>query len=177
MAARCLIVLVGLAACNGYSLLKSADKPALLALRGGGPQTQSVDGTRVHQIGTDLVASNTEPPAPALKSVGLLLVVAAAVGCSAVFQGYAVEGIVEGTDGWPLALWAWAVGRERWGWSAVSVALCIVCSWYLGAVACLLVVLSTLKDRRALAGLLGVALAAPAPVSYTHLTLPTICSV
>jgi len=91
-----------------------------------------------------------------------ILVVAAAVGCSAVFQGYAVEGIVEGTDGWPLALWAWAAGHKRWGWSAVGLALCVVSSWYLGAVACLLVVFAALRDKKALVGLLGVVLAAPA---------------
>ena len=100
-----------------------------------------------------------------LKGAGIL-VVAAALGCSAVFQGYAVEGIVEGTDGWPLALWAWAVGRERWGLSAVGLALCVLSSWYLGAVACLLVVFCALQNRRALLGLLGLLLAAPALWSF-----------
>lgn len=94
------------------------------------------------------------------------LAVAAAFGCSAVFQGYAVEGIVEGTDGWALALWAWAAGRRRHGWSAVALAGCIGVSWYLGAVACLLAVLASLRDRRALVGLLGILLAAPALAGF-----------
>ena len=46
--------------------------------------------------------------------------------CSAIyivlfFHGYAVEGIVEGTDGWTLALWAWALGA--------NVSRCRLYSW------------------------------------------------
>ena len=94
------------------------------------------------------------------------LVVAAGFGCSAVFQGYAVEGIIEGTDGWALALWAWAVARERAGWSMVGLALCVVTSWYLGAVACLLAVLATLRHARAWWSLGGILLAAPSIVAF-----------
>lgn len=90
------------------------------------------------------------------------LTVAAAWGCAPMFHGYAVEGIVEGTDAWTLALWAWAAGRRRHGWSALALALAIVSSWYLGAAGCLLALLSALRDRRALLGLLGgLLLAAP----------------
>ena len=49
-------------------------------------------------------------------------------GCSPTFQGYAVEGIVEGTDGWTLALWAWAIGRRRHVWASIAMALTIVSS-------------------------------------------------
>ncbi len=91
------------------------------------------------------------------------IVAAAAIyGCAPFFHGYAVEGILEGTDGWPLALWAWAAGRGRHGWAAVFVALSIVASWYLGACALLLVGLAGLRDRRAWWGGLGLLLAAPA---------------
>ena len=89
------------------------------------------------------------------------LVVAAGFGCSAVFQGYAVEGIIEGTDGWALTFWAWAVGRRRVGWSMVGLALCVISSWYLGAVACLLAVVSTLRHPRAWWSIGGLLLAAP----------------
>ena len=95
-----------------------------------------------------------------------VLVVAAAFGCSAVFQGYAVEGIVEGTDGWTLALWAWAVARDKPVHGAVALALTIVSSWYLGAVACLLAVLATVRHRRALYTLGGVVLASPALLAF-----------
>ena len=96
-----------------------------------------------------------------LKGPGVL-VVAAGFGCSAVFQGYAVEGIVEGTDGWPLALWAWSVARDRRGWSIVALALCVVSSWYLGAVVCLLAVLACLRFPHAAWSLAGLVLAGPA---------------
>jgi len=90
------------------------------------------------------------------------LTVAAAWGCAPLFHGYAVEGIVEGTDGWTLALWAWAAGHRRHGLSAIGLALSILSSWYLGAAGCLLALLSALRDRRALLGLVGgLALAAP----------------
>lgn len=90
------------------------------------------------------------------------LTVACAWGCAPIFHGYAVEGIVEGTDAWTLALWAWAAGHRRHGRSAVALAAAIVSSWYLGAAACLLALLAGLRDRRALLGLAGgLLLAAP----------------
>ena len=66
------------------------------------------------------------------------LVAAAVYGCAPFFQGYAVEGIVEGLDGWTLALWLWLVALGRWRWASVAFALTVVSSWYLGAVACVL---------------------------------------
>lgn len=95
-----------------------------------------------------------------------MLLAAGAWGCSPFFHGYAVEGIVEGTDGWPLALWAWAAGRRRWGLSAVFVGLSVVASWYLGACALLLAGLAGLRDRRAWLGLLGVLPALPFVVAF-----------
>ena len=66
------------------------------------------------------------------------LVSAAVFGCAPFFQGYAVEGIVEGLDGWTLALWLWLVALGRWRWASLAFALTVVSSWYLGAVACVL---------------------------------------
>lgn len=90
------------------------------------------------------------------------LAAAAVYGASPFFQGYAVEGIVEGTDGWTLALWALAVGRRRWGWSILAFAATIWSSWYLGMVVCLLTGLAGLWQRRAWLGFLGLLLAMPA---------------
>lgn len=90
------------------------------------------------------------------------LAAAAVYGASPFFHGYAVEGIVEGTDGWTLALWALAVGRRRWGWSILAFAATVWSSWYLGMVVCLLTLLAGLWDRRAWLGFLGLLLAAPA---------------
>lgn len=87
------------------------------------------------------------------------LVAAAIYGASPFFQGYAVEGIVEGLDGWTLALWLLALGRRRWGLGAVAFALTVISSWYLGAVAC---VLAALLGRRAwVTAALGLVLSAP----------------
>lgn len=90
------------------------------------------------------------------------LVAAAAYGCAPFFQGYAVEGIVEGTDGWTLALWAWAVGRDRIWLAPPLLALTLLSSWYLGAAAMLLCLLAAPWRPRVLVSLLGVGLAAPA---------------
>jgi len=88
------------------------------------------------------------------------LVAAAVYGCAPFFQGFAVEGIVEGTDGWALALWLWAVGRRRLGWAGFGFALTVVSSWYMAATAC---VLAVLIGPRAWAGAaIGLALASPA---------------
>lgn len=66
------------------------------------------------------------------------LVAAAIYGCSPFFQGFAVEGIVEGLDGWTLPLFLWAHYKGRRLLAPLAFALVILSSWYLGAVACLL---------------------------------------
>lgn len=95
-----------------------------------------------------------------LKGPGALAV-AAIYGASPFFHGYAVEGIVEGTDGWTLALWAAAVGSRRWGAAALMFGLTLLSSWYLGMVACLLALAAGVWDRRAWLSFLGLALAVP----------------
>lgn len=94
------------------------------------------------------------------------LVAAAAWGCSPFFQGYAVEGIAEGTDGWTLALWAWALGRRRELLAAPLLALTLLSSWYLGAAALLLLALVAPWRPRALLSLLGLPLAWPALAAF-----------
>jgi len=94
------------------------------------------------------------------------LCAAAIYGCAPFFHGYAVEGIVEGTDGWTLALWLWALGAQRFRLSALPFALTILSSWYLGMVGCLLLGLAVLRDRRALWSAAGLVLAAPAIAGF-----------
>ncbi len=94
------------------------------------------------------------------------LAAAALYGCSPFFHGYAVEGIVEGTDGWTLALWLWALGAKRFRLAAIPFALTVVSSWYLGMVACLLLVLATVWDRRALWSVFGLLMATPALMQF-----------
>ncbi len=87
------------------------------------------------------------------------LVAAAVYGAAPFFHGYSVEGIVEGQDGWTLALWLIAVGR---GWrlrASLAFALVLLSSWYLGAVAC---VMAVLLGRRGAWSLAGLVIAAPA---------------
>lgn len=88
--------------------------------------------------------------------------------CSPFFTGYAVEGIVEGTDGWTLALWALAVGARRPVLSVLAMALTIVSSWYLGAAALLLAALAAPWHRTARWSLLGLVPAAPFIVAFAH---------
>ena len=66
------------------------------------------------------------------------LVAAVLFGCSPFFHGYAVEGIVEGVDGWPLALWLWAVATKRKLLSALFFGLTIISSFYMAATAMVL---------------------------------------
>jgi hypothetical protein len=90
------------------------------------------------------------------------LTAAAVYGAAPFFQGYAVEGIVEGTDGWALALWLWAVGRGRIGLGAVAFALTALSSWYMAATACLLAPFLGRVGLLSAAG--GLTLSAPALV-------------
>ncbi len=89
-------------------------------------------------------------------------VAAVVYGCSPFFHGYAVEGIVEGTDGWTLALWLWALGSGRFRLAWLPFALTILSSWYLGMVACLLWLMTVLWDRRSLWSGLGLVAVLPA---------------
>ena len=89
-------------------------------------------------------------------------------GASPFFHGYASEGIVEGTDGWALALWAWMVTARRPTAAAAALALCIVSSWYLGMVACTLAVLASLRLPTARWSLLGLLVAPPALFAFHH---------
>ncbi len=77
------------------------------------------------------------------------LAAAGVYGASPFFHGYAVEGIVEGTDGWTLPLWAWAVIRKQRVASVAAFALVVVSSWYLGMVACLLALAWGVRERTA----------------------------
>lgn len=66
------------------------------------------------------------------------LAAAGIYGAAPFFHGYAVEGIVEGTDAWTLPLWVWMTLRGRRTLGALAFAATIASSWYLGMVACLL---------------------------------------
>ena len=94
------------------------------------------------------------------------LCAAAIYGCAPFFHGYAVEGIVEGTDGWTLALWLWALGAKRYRLAAPAFPLVLMSSWYLGMVGVLLLGLAVLRDRRALWSGLGLLLAVPALAGF-----------
>jgi hypothetical protein len=89
------------------------------------------------------------------------LTAAGVFGCAPFFHGFAVEGIIEGTDGWTLALWAWAAGKRRTVLAAGALGLAVISSWYLGLSVCLLAVLAAVRDRRAPLALGGLLLAAP----------------
>ena len=94
------------------------------------------------------------------------LAAAAVYGCSPFFHGYAVEGIAEGTDGWTLALWVWAIGVQRFRLASIPFALAVLSSWYLGMVACLLAALALLWDRRIAWSGLGLLLVSPALAQF-----------
>ncbi len=83
-------------------------------------------------------------------------------GCAPMFHGYAVEGIVEGTDAWTLALWGLLVARRRFVPSLLAFALVVASSWYLG-LAGLLVALVRAREHRvvSISALGGLLLAAP----------------
>ncbi len=98
-------------------------------------------------------------PVPALG--GALL-----YGASPFFHGYAVEGIVEGTDGWALPLWVWCVVSGRRTASAIALFVCILTSWYLGMVACAGAALWGFRERRAWWSLLGLVGAIPLLLAF-----------
>ncbi|HNC95983.1 MAG TPA: hypothetical protein PKW90_07655 [Myxococcota bacterium] len=112
----------------------------------------------------------------AFRAIGLgprgALCAAGIYGASPFFHGYSVEGIVEGTDGWTLALWAWAVVRRHTVASALAFALTVASSWYLGMVACLLAVGWGLRERGAWISM-GAGLLLSSPFLYGFLTTMT----
>ena len=95
------------------------------------------------------------------------LAAAALYGASPFFHGYAVEGIAEGTDGWTLALWLWALGAKRFRLAALPFALTILSSWYLGMTACLLAALALVWNRKVAWSGLGLLIISPALFQFT----------
>lgn len=90
-----------------------------------------------------------------------------AYGASPFFHGYAVEGIVEGTDGWTLPLWVWALRRERPGLAGLAFGLVLWSSWYLGMVACALAAAWGFFRRSAwVSAAIGLLVAAPALYAF-----------
>jgi hypothetical protein len=87
---------------------------------------------------------------------------AAVFGCAPMFHGYAVEGIVEGTDAWTLPLWGLLVARRKLVPSILAFWLVVASSWYLG-LAGLMVALVRAREHRLhfLSALGGTLLAAP----------------
>lgn len=100
-------------------------------------------------------------------------------GASPFFHGYAVEGIIEGTDGWALPLWVWCVAVPRRSTalgrivallaSAAALWLCVLSSWYLGMVACAGAVLWGLWRREAWGSLLGLVGAVPLLLAFASM--------
>jgi hypothetical protein len=87
---------------------------------------------------------------------------AAVFGCAPMFHGYAVEGIVEGTDAWTLPLWGLLVARRRLVPSILAAWLVIASSWYLGLAALLVAVVRAREHRLVWISMLGgLLLAAP----------------
>jgi len=121
-----------------------------------------VVGSRVATVALSWAAARAWGLRPVGAATGVVI-----FACSPFFSGYAVEGIVEGTDGWTLALWALAVGARRPVLSIVAMALTILSSWYLGAAALLLAVLVAPWRRTALWSLLGLLPAAPFIAAFT----------
>lgn len=104
-------------------------------------QAVGADGVVAAYVGT-LVLARTATVAvawAALRALGGDTVPALAgallYGASPFFHGYAVEGIIEGTDGWALPLWVWCVATGRRAAAAAALWLCVASSWYLGMVA------------------------------------------
>jgi len=91
------------------------------------------------------------------------LLAASVYGAAPFFHGYAVEGLVEGQDGWALAAWFWAVGDRKRVLSMVALGVCLWSSWYLGATAC---VLAVCLGRRGWWSLPGVLIALPGVLAF-----------
>ena len=84
------------------------------------------------------------------------------------FHGYAVEGIIEGIDAWPLPLWLWTCAGSSKLKQSLSFALCILMSWYMGACVCMLALIFSTRHPRILYSFGGLALACPWIYVFIH---------
>ena len=97
------------------------------------------------------------------------LVMAAIYGCSPFFHGYAVEGIIEGVDGWGLPLWMWLAARQKWTGAVAAAALTVASSWYMAWSGCLVAIAwAWWRPRESLTFLGGVVVAAPLIVAFSN---------
>ena len=83
------------------------------------------------------------------------------VACSPFIHGSSVEGIIEGTQIWPLGFWLWAMGTKRYRLGILFFCLSILSNWYFGAVSCMLCFLLGFKDRKIWLSFIGLLPAAP----------------
>jgi len=91
------------------------------------------------------------------------LIMAAVYGCSPYFHGFAVEGIIEGTNGWTLPLWVWMSQGKRWFAAVFAAALVVLSSWYLALCGVLIAcALLPFRWRASATFFAGVALSSPA---------------
>ena len=91
---------------------------------------------------------------------------AIAAGAAPFWWGAAWEGIVEGVDGWALWLYLGAEARQRRGWAALALGLCVLCSWYLGAIAVFWLAVLAVRRPRALGAAPGLLLGLPALAAF-----------
>ncbi len=52
------------------------------------------------------------------------------IGMNPMMHGFAVEGIIEGTQLWPLGFWLWSIREKRWTKSVFFGSLIVVSNWY-----------------------------------------------
>ena len=83
------------------------------------------------------------------------------VACSPFVHGFSVEGIIEGTQIWPLGFWLWSIGTKRYRLGILFFCLSILSNWYFGAVTCMLCFLLGFKDKKIWLSFLGLLPAIP----------------
>lgn len=97
------------------------------------------------------------------------------VGCSPFVHGFSVEGIIEGTQIWPIAwlLWSTAPNRNHSRFWVVFFVWCsIMSNWYYGAIACVLWVFSTIQQRANWVGIFGIIASLPCIYLFTTTFAP-----
>ena len=63
-------------------------------------------------------------------------------------QGFAVEGIIEGTQLWPLGFWLWASKRDRPTFSIIFGSLIVLSSWYWSVVWAIIGAITQYQNRK-----------------------------
>ncbi len=92
------------------------------------------------------------------------------IGMNPMIHGFAVEGIFEGTQLWPLGFWLWSIKKQRWTQSVLFGSIVIISNWYWALCWGILSIILGIQERKVWRTMcLSIGLSMPWIVHFVHI--------